>query len=454
MTRRAILPYMKTTFSKRQTQSIVVLSAVLFILLCGVAYTVSGRRQSAATSTSGNDVVKPSHELVREARVSGNPYVDWETNFGGSGDEAPVAVISKNNTVYIFGNTNSHDLDFAGVQEGKTRGFCAQLSLAGRTLAYTVFDFCVAKAIPTQSGFAVAGNEGSVSGLYLLGNDLTVTAKVSAPATHALTAVGLYVFDNTYFLVSSYTDENTQKASLLLCAYSMALENIATQVFVYSYGLQLLEILPYENGYLLAANAQYQSLGCLVTARFSPGGTPAYSSVDLGYAYTPVSFLPFGVGYAALCDTGGKCELLLLNDKCERHGNMYICNTPNTNKKTLLYAGGAFYAYTGEAVVRLKDNGEVADSVPFAPLSIADFGQNDVAAFMVGMFENRIDVLCLSEKKTAAVSLRVSASAAVVAVNPTHLLLCADAKQKGGDCGGNFGQSDVWVSKVNLSAIL
>ena len=140
----------------------------------------------------------------------------WETNLGGTENESPVSVFTKNNEIYIFGNTNSSDLDFAANSQGKTRGFGARLSASGRTLGFTVFDFTVAKAIPTLSGFAVAGNEGSVAGLYLLSDTLSVTAKVMMPPTHALTACGLYVFDNRYFLVAESFNEITQKKTLLL----------------------------------------------------------------------------------------------------------------------------------------------------------------------------------------------------------------------------------------------
>ena len=96
------------------------LTAVIFILLCGVAYTVSTRRATDAVTTPV-DAEKPPHELVRNARASANERIVWETNIGGSGNETPVSIFRKNNEIYVFGNTDSNDADFVGLTQGKRR---------------------------------------------------------------------------------------------------------------------------------------------------------------------------------------------------------------------------------------------------------------------------------------------------------------------------------------------
>ncbi|MDE6397799.1 MAG: hypothetical protein K2L51_00600, partial [Clostridiales bacterium] len=80
---------MKKILNRRQIQSILLLTAVIFILLCGVAYTVSTRRTEAVVQTPAG-VEKPPHELLRAARASANERIEWETNLGGTGDETPV----------------------------------------------------------------------------------------------------------------------------------------------------------------------------------------------------------------------------------------------------------------------------------------------------------------------------------------------------------------------------
>lgn len=70
---------MKRILCKRQIQTIILLSAVIFILLCGVAYTVSTRTTTAVDNTPAG-AEKPPHELLRAARPSANEHIAWETN--------------------------------------------------------------------------------------------------------------------------------------------------------------------------------------------------------------------------------------------------------------------------------------------------------------------------------------------------------------------------------------
>ena len=439
---------MKKILQKRQLQTVMLLFAVIFILLCGVAYTISTRDSGSASIPTVSE--KPPHEILREARASANERIMWETNLGGTENESPVSVFTKNNEIYIFGNTNSSDLDFAANSQGKTRGFGARLSASGRTLGFTVFDFTVAKAIPTLSGFAVAGNEGSVAGLYLLSDTLSVTAKVMMPPTHALTACGLYVFDNRYFLVAESFNEITQKKTLLLHVYTTGLSLEREKVFSHTYSLELLDILPYKDGYILAAAADFQELGYLTLARFTTISEPAYTDLNLGYAYTPAAFLPLGAGYASISDRDGNCELLLLDENLAKTDVKFLTKTPNANKKTLFYAAGTF-AYTGEKLIELSADGRSVGSVEFAPKEIAAFASNGTAAFVAGIGSGKLDIAYIGKQSTELYSLSVeSPSCAAICAGGTSLLIAADTRAKTDDCADFFGESDVWLAKLPL----
>ena len=73
-----------------------ILTAVILILLCGVAYTVSSRDATPANGNA-NETQRPPHEILRSARVSANDSIEWEQNIGGSGADIAVSVIRKNN---------------------------------------------------------------------------------------------------------------------------------------------------------------------------------------------------------------------------------------------------------------------------------------------------------------------------------------------------------------------
>ncbi len=424
------------------------LTAVIFILICGVAYTVSTR--TAPTGGAAGDNVTPPHEILRPARVSANDRIAWETNVGGSGDEYPVAVHVKNNEIYIFGNTDSSDRDFAMSEKGKTRGFGARLSLAGRTLAFTVFDFTIAKAVPTQSGWAVAGNEGSVAGIYLLTDSLAVSGKASMSPIHKLNACGLYIYDNRYFLAAESYDEVTKKTSLLINIYTVGLSLEREKLFSHTYSLRLLDIMPYENGYILAAAASYQDLGYLTVARFNMLSEPAYSDFNLGYTYAPTAFLPLGNGYAAIADKDGGCELLTLNQKLVKTDVKFLTETPNANEKTMFYAG-ATYAYTGEKLLQLGDDGRAVGSVDYAPKKILDFCSNDAAAFIAGANGNSLTFAMIGKQKSETFSLSaITPSRAALSATANGLLFLCDNAGTTQDCGGHFGGADVWAGRLNI----
>lgn len=442
---------MKKILHKRQIQSIILLTAVIFILLCGVVYTVSTRTSADSPVNAPVDAETKPHELLRAARTSANARIEWETNLGGTGEEVPVTVLQKNNEIYVFGNTSSSDLDFAGADAGKTRGFCTRLSLAGRTLAFTVFDFTIVKTIPTAAGFAVAGNEGSAAGLYLLSDELTVTAKTEMSPTHTLAAVGLYVFDNRYFLVAECEDETTQKTSILLNVYTPSLVCEREKVFIRAYALSFLDILPCSDGYLLAAYAHYQTAGYLTLARFTTIGEPSYSDLELGYPYEPTAFMPLGNGYAASCDNGGKCELLRVDSRLRQESVQFLTNAPNENRKTLFYADGS-YIYTGEKLIELSDDGRSIGSLEFSVRAVTDFCSNGVASFVAGVSDDGVKIALIGKSASEVLPLQASAQKATLYAGASHILLCCDTAGKTADCGDFFGGTDVWLSRLPLSA--
>lgn len=420
-----------------------ILSAVIFILLCGVAYTVSNRVSSVSGTAADTPYV---HSIQRKARVSANENLSWEINLGGSGNEQPVAVFNLNNEIYIFGNTSSSDLDFAGVSGNGMHGFGARLSLAGSTLEFTVFDFTIAKAVPTADGFAVAGNEGSVAGIYLITRELVLTAKAEMSPATALTACGLYIYDNRYFLFAESVD-TVNKTSLLMHVYTVGLSLERERLFTHTYGLHLIEMLPYGNGYMLAANAEYQDYGYLSLIRFDLVNAPAYTDISLGYKYTPTGFVPISGGYAAVCDRDGNCELLTVTDSLVKNDVKFLTETPNGNKKSLFYADG-IYAYSGEKIFQISESGMPVGSLDFDAYEIADFGSNGNAAFIVGLCENNIKIVAIGKEKSEVYSLKAShPAAAKIYAGASGIIFAATSDAVTSDCGYNFGGSDVWAGK-------
>lgn len=432
------------TVQKRQIQIIMLLSAVILILLCGVLVTIS---QSEVTQAAEEEPYV--HALLRDARPSANPALEYETTLGGSGNETPVSILTKNGHVYIFGNTDSHDYDFSANQAGKTQGFCAMLAENGRTEGFTVFPFTLEKVIPTGAGFAAAGNRGSVAGLFLLADDLTVTGEATMPAATPLSACGLYVFDNRFFLLAESLDTLTDRTSLLLQVYTSGLALERTKAFSHTYSLSLLDLLPTGTGYLLAAAASFQTSGFLTVARFDLLSEPAYTDVDLGYKYTPQAFAPLESGYAAVCDRDGKTELLTLTDTLQKNTVRFLSETSNTCRKSLFYVG-TIYAHTGDELIQLDDSGKTLGSLAFPTQTIDAYLSDTVAAFCAG-FAPDSQSLCLAFLGTAVQTRAVSVqgSAALLRKCGNRLLVCASVSG-GKDAGKIFGGNDVWLASVQI----
>ena len=433
---------MKTVY-KRHVQIIMLLSAVILILLCGVLVTLKSRDASPAAAEAPYE-----HSLTRDARPSANPLLEYETNIGGTGDETPLALFSQNGRVYIFGNTSSSDLDFAANQADKTQGFCATLASNGHTEAFTVFPFTIAKVIPTASGFAVAGGRGSAAGLFLLGADLTVTGEATMPTGTPLSAKALFVFDNRYFLLAESVDESTKRTSLLLQTYTSGLALESTKAFSHTYSLAFIDLLPTSAGYLLAAAASFQSRGFLTVARFTLLGEPAYTDFDLGYYYTPYSFVPTADGYAALSSREGKTELLTLTDALKTSGTSLLSELSNEHEKSLFYAG-ALYAHTGDTLFRLNEAGAATATLAYEVRRIDDFLTDTVASFCVG-FDPSGEQLRLgylgSVSKTETIYAK--GGAALLCKSGNRLLVCASASG-GADMGRVFGGSDIWLCSIS-----
>lgn len=436
---------MKRILHKRQLQVISLLFAVILILSGGVAYTVSTRRGDAL------GVVAPAptmHNMFRDARPSANENILFETNFGGSGNDIPTATFVKNGEIYVFGNTDSTDKDFAA-NEGGLRGFGARLSEEGKTLAFVIFDFSVFKVIPTQSGFAVAGNEGSVAGLYLLSDTLTLTGKAVMPPNHVLSACGLYVYDNRYFLLASSHDEMTDKDTLLLRIYTMGLSYEREKVFSHTYGLKLLDLMPYDDGYILAAAATFQDLGYLTVARFSAISPPAFNDFNLGYKYTPTAFMPLGDGYAAVYDYEGSCQLLTLSGKLTKKDIKFLSEQPNSGSKHLFYAS-APYVYTGKELLYLSDEARVIGKYDWSVASINAFSGNGVCAVISGVADDKLHLGKINGNNTEFFSLDVLPQSVYIGTQSDYAVIAADSSCKSADCADNFGNADVWIAKIKL----
>ena len=166
----------KFKFTKNQWRFIMLLNAVIVILL--VPYFILQIIPSSAppyTPTGGQPYARE-----RDARISLNPSIYWETNLGGSGTDIPAAVVNHGTHFHALVVSNSTDYDFE-LDEPDThtqRLFLATLSPNGRTKDFRLLaggiSVDVVKAMAWGNEILVLYNVGNTAHLRRIACDGTV----------------------------------------------------------------------------------------------------------------------------------------------------------------------------------------------------------------------------------------------------------------------------------------
>ena len=135
-------------FPKRQvkfttTQKRVIIALNVIILAIVIPFLIITFWPGGAPYLGGGNIDIPAdaqpYERLRDARMSLNPHIDWETNIGGTGNDIPSVVVNHGGHFHIFGTTTSTDLDFETEISGQKLSM-ATLSMLGRTQNFAILD--------------------------------------------------------------------------------------------------------------------------------------------------------------------------------------------------------------------------------------------------------------------------------------------------------------------------
>jgi hypothetical protein len=295
--------------STKQLKIIIALNVVIILLLVGVMIFAPPLAAFLPSNPSGGG--DPSdkeavHSRLRAANISLNPSLAWELELLGSGEETAKNVFIKNNTIYIFGNTSSHDLDF-----DKEGVFLAIMDTYGVTKAFFVYgekEDKLQRAIECEGGFLLA-IEGSKAPYLLVvdGNGLPLSKK-SDFSNRKETILSLKYYQNRYFLFTNIEDNTTAVKSLRIYFFDENFNFVSSTIARDDYSLLLFDFVVISDKVIAFCSA-YSEIGSHVVAiSFVSGASAEIHEITDGNIK---GFSVFDDNYIFLTDENGSTFLMV-----------------------------------------------------------------------------------------------------------------------------------------------
>lgn len=338
-------------FSKQQIQVLILLNIVAVVMLIGVLIMPKMSGGGGAKVPVQGEIQNPQepdkpkvHDKFRDPRITFDEDIFWETNIGGSGSETVENAYEISSKLFIFGNTDSDDLDFDGAKGG---AYISVLSENGKPLAYFFYDGELIKSALHESGFFCLMKNGDDYEVLVIDLNGTVKTQKKLPLTDGETAQD-FIIDyetGTVNIVIAVDTERLPNKRVQLLALSRDLEPLEGLVLPSAYPLEYVAILPRENGYLIAVNADGGKYDELILYEWNVSSDSLYTAYECrveNKSYAAASFIPYLDGYAALIiDEFGVADILvvdyelnnpkiiLLNESGACGGNIYCDNKSN-----------------------------------------------------------------------------------------------------------------------------
>jgi hypothetical protein len=249
----------KPKFTKRQINVLLVLNALVFVLFCGMFF-LPWVNPAVGGFDPGAETGAPPHTVSRGANPGRAPYVDWETNIGGSGAEEVVAAYPVGSGIIVFGNTDSGNLDFA---DGPG-GFSVRINSSGRNEVPIIYPERIKAAVPTDDdGFLLLTYSPVFSGLIKTdasGAEQTVV-KIDTDENERVLDICYAGFaeETNYHVIIEHTAPNTKRRNLRILQYDESLEVKHQHFFNSGLNLDYIAAYPYPDSYILFANTSVAS---------------------------------------------------------------------------------------------------------------------------------------------------------------------------------------------------
>ena len=455
-------------FTRQQIQVLIVLNVVAVVMLVGVfimpkttgggnpGIPIQGEEpKSEEPQTEPNAV----HDKFRDPRIAFDEDIFWETNIGGSGSEIVENAYEINSRLYIFGNTDSRDLDFDGADGN---AYLCVLSENGKPLAYFFYEGELIKSALAESGFFCLVKSGDEYRALVIDTNGTVKTQKKLPLGDGETAHDFIINYETGIvnIIIAVETERLPSRRVQILALSRDFEPLEGIVLPSEYPLEYVAALPREDGYLIAVNADGGKYDELILYEWNVTAGNLYTSHEYpveNRSYKALNFIPYANGYAALIiDENGVADILtldyelinpkiiLLNESSAVDGNIYCDN--KSNYVFLRFAGGTSKAYKMPLDLSIKT--EIASFATQNEISAFKFTRTDTFFGGSNAFSPVVSAIdgggVLHEKSFGSTTEKIKA----LIPSDRFIFVICESSGVSQTIGKNFGKTDIVVVKL------
>lgn len=432
-------------------QRVIILSALTAVILVLVTIIVSSELSGVPLADSPASTT-PDHETVRDARVGLANYVEWENNFGGTGDEYPVSSVTLDGKPYIFGNTTSADLDFDG---GGV--FAARLSGYGKTEKFATYGSAgstLYSATVLENGFALAVN-GETPSVIFADFDLNAVSSVTLTApescTYAIVDVGSYE-NNLYIFRQS---SGSQPLHVVCDIISKTGAAVGQKIFKQTLDLTYRGFFP--SATLVTAFAESGSTSsCTTFAEWTVKGNVSYNRTVTATPYKTLSVFPSPYGWLALNTANGETFASVISASYALIRNVII-DFAGVKSGELFYLSAtvSFYASVyveGEINGLFSLGGDITKATRVSLPSYASmytYGTSTADVLALVSAET-ITLAVITSSGTRLTTMTDHSKSPVIMRSGDNWFLTFAAKEKAAIVGGNYGGYDVVIAKIKF----
>ncbi len=448
---------------KSQLKLILLLNTVLLILVVAIAFEALvgnknrdlGGNSNATINADGNTVNDTTEEYspFRRARISLGQSLDLETNIGGSGEDTLVDAFVVNERLYLFGNTDSNDLDMTGSEK---RAFMCILDKDLTTLAYYFIgerDSVLEGVILGEGGFLTAfSNSGRIK-LELYDYVGQLLKEVFCNGAGNADFCEVHTLDGKYVLVTAPTSSPLAKGRLLLQEYDFDLNERYERLISSAYSLDHLGVFEMGGRYVEFFAASSDLGTHLGIATCSTAAEPTVAFVSTHEDYRPINVTPYSDGWAvSIIDEENNGAIILLSSDFRKKTVLYQCENASTGF-TCFHDGIFYFGFYGEQsnvtaydfsfstnshVERLSDTDRQLAFISERDFCLFAFGRGETVRICDGY--DSCDLTFSATPLEHGVLLR----------SGNNFYFAASINKATADAQGNFGGSDVWICRLKI----
>ena len=438
---------------KFQLYIVIALAVVLIALSAGVIVnqtSIFTRPPVIADAPTSSPQEEYEYERYRSARPSLHHGLVLETSVGGTGEETTVDAFGVNGQIYVFVNSTSSDYDFENA-EGRSALFVFDSALSLRKIHYFEEGEKLVKVILGEGGFLcvfISGNE-LILRLYGYDGACLKSNRLGANADESFSDIILCV--DGYLLVTQ-SSSALERTKIRVRHFSFALSLTYERYISSPYSLSYINCYQLGNEFLVFANASSDLGSHLCAVICSADFSPAFYHIEKHEDYRAFTVLPYLHGYVCpVLYPDGRSGLMTLTPAFVKTA-LQSEQVTNASDLSLIFSGSLYYYFTFSptATVIAYDSAlSNAKTLNYFSESTAvtdTISENDYCLFLT-----QSDFLAItSNENKFSLVFGKGCSHSLLVKSGNYYYCIATSSPSNPDCAHSFGQSDVWLTRINI----